>query len=96
MRLLPYRYTRWAMNAYARETGNAACVYAHPWELDPEQPRMSGRLTSRIRHYIGLKSMQGKLRRLIDEFDFTTLASLAPAVLEGAPAERQAAAAGVA
>jgi len=52
------------------------CVYLHPWELDPEQPRMSGSLTSRIRHYFGLRKTAGKFANLIRDFEFCTLGSL--------------------
>ena len=39
--------------------------YVHPWELDPEQPRLSGPLKSRLRHYTNLKSAETRLRKLL-------------------------------
>lgn len=48
--------------------------YIHPWELDPGQPRIGGApLKSRFRHYINLKSTEKKLKRLLNDFHFTTL-----------------------
>ena len=72
-RLLPYWYTRWGIRFLNRRESQPVCVYLHPWELDPEQPRMSGSLTSRIRHYLGLRSAPGKFRKLLREFEFCPL-----------------------
>jgi hypothetical protein len=48
------------------------CVfYFHPWEIDPEQPRQQGiGLKTRIRHYTNLTRMNGRLRRLLREFQW--------------------------
>jgi polysaccharide deacetylase family protein (PEP-CTERM system associated) len=88
LRLLPYWYTRWAIQQFGRETGHGACVYAHPWEFDPHQPRMKGRLTSRLRHYIGLRGVERKLRRLLTDFEFTTFASMVSALIESSDEKR--------
>jgi hypothetical protein len=43
--------------------------YFHPWELDPEQPRIAGlALRTRVRHYLNLGLMAPRLRRLLDDF----------------------------
>jgi hypothetical protein len=43
--------------------------YFHPWEVDPEQPRVGhAPLRSRFRHYTGLSKMAGKLRDLVHDF----------------------------
>jgi Domain of unknown function (DUF3473) len=43
--------------------------YCHPWEVDPDQPRIGGiSLKSRLRHYTNLSKMEGRLRRLLKEF----------------------------
>ena len=43
--------------------------YFHPWEIDPDQPRIPGAgLKSNIRHYTNLGRMEGKLRRLLRDF----------------------------
>jgi len=41
----------------------------HPWEIDPDQPRVAGlSLKSRFRHYVNLGTMESRLRRLLNEF----------------------------
>lgn len=75
-RLLPYWYTRWGIRFLNRSEKRFACVYLHPWELDPLQPRLKGSLSSRIRHYLGLHSTPGKVRNLIRDFEFCPLGTL--------------------
>ena len=75
-RLLPYWYTRWGIRFLNEREQRSVCVYLHPWELDPEQPRMSGRATSRMRHYLGLRGTLSKFRRLIRDFEFCPLRAL--------------------
>src|SRR5690606_19104677 len=51
-----------------------AMFYMHPWEIDPEQPRLDvGWLTS-IRHYRGLDRMMPRLEQLLARFRFTSVA----------------------
>ena len=51
--------------------------YLHPWELDPEQPRIEGAgLKSRVRHYLNLGRTEGRLRRLLEDFRFGPLAGV--------------------
>jgi polysaccharide deacetylase family protein (PEP-CTERM system associated) len=75
-RLLPYWYTRWGIRFLNLKECKPVCVYLHPWELDPEQPRMAGSLTSRLRHYLGLRNTPAKFRNLIREFEFCPLSVL--------------------
>ncbi|MFS0736352.1 XrtA system polysaccharide deacetylase [Sphingomonas sp. 1P06PA] len=66
-RLLPYRFSRWAVDQVNAE-GRPAIFYFHPWEIDPGQPRVAGApLKSRLRHYSRLGAMTGKLERLLAE-----------------------------
>lgn len=76
LRLLPYWYTRWGVRFLNDHEHRPLCLYLHPWELDPEQPRMSGSLTSRIRHYIGLRNTLAKFRNIIRDFEFCPLGLL--------------------
>ncbi|MFM9828219.1 MAG: DUF3473 domain-containing protein, partial [Sphingomonas sp.] len=51
--------------------GKPAIFYFHPWEIDPDQPRIPGApLKSRLRHYSRLGAMAGKLRTLIARHDW--------------------------
>jgi polysaccharide deacetylase family protein (PEP-CTERM system associated) len=84
-RLLPYRYMRWAIRYLNASDALPACVYLHPWELDPEQPRMNGGITARMRHYFGLKRTEAKFRRLLQDFDFAPMGSLVKELNERAP-----------
>ena len=76
MRLLPYSFTRWAIHFINEHEKHPICVYFHPWEVDPEQPRMSGSFTARVRHYAGLNSMQPKLHMLLRDFEFAPLGGI--------------------
>jgi polysaccharide deacetylase family protein (PEP-CTERM system associated) len=73
LRFLPYWYTRWGIRYLNTSEGRPACVYLHPWELDPEQPRMMGSITARMRHYFGLRGAEAKFRRLLVDFEFQPL-----------------------
>lgn len=66
-RLLPYAVSRWSVRQVNGE-GRAAMTYFHPWEIDPDQPRVSAPLRSRLRHYTNLPRMEAKLGRLIADF----------------------------
>jgi hypothetical protein len=48
-------------------------LYIHPWELDPDQPRVATPLLTRVRHYRGLAEVAGRLQRLLSEFRFTSV-----------------------
>lgn len=68
-RVLPYGFSRWAIRQVNRSDGRPAVFYFHPWEVDPDQPRVAhAPLRSRFRHYTGLGKMAGKLRELVHEF----------------------------
>jgi polysaccharide deacetylase family protein (PEP-CTERM system associated) len=68
-RVLPYGFSRWAIRQVNRAEGRPAVFYFHPWEVDPDQPRVAhAPLRSRFRHYTGLAKMAGKLRDLVHEF----------------------------
>jgi len=76
LRLLPYAFTRWAIRRINEVEKQPVMVYFHPWELDPEQPRISAPLRSRMRHYTNLKGMQRKIERLLKDFRFTSVSDV--------------------
>ena len=47
--------------------------YLHPWELDPEHPRVGFHWKPRLTHYVNLSSTRPKLSRLLKDFDFAPL-----------------------
>jgi len=74
-RLLPYQWTTWGIRRVNNE-GQPAMFYVHPWEIDPDQPRMDvGRLT-RVRHYGGLSSTEQRLAKLLQQFRFASVSSV--------------------
>jgi polysaccharide deacetylase family protein (PEP-CTERM system associated) len=76
LRLLPYRYTAAGIRRINNAEQKPACVYFHPWEIDPDQPQLATGLIARMRTYSGLNTMRGKIARLLSEFRFTTLAGV--------------------
>jgi polysaccharide deacetylase family protein (PEP-CTERM system associated) len=85
-RLLPYRFTRWAIDQVNRVERHPAIFYFHPWEIDPDQPRVPGAsLRSRLRHYSRLSAMEGKLRKLLDSFMWTRVDIVAAEQTVAAP-----------
>ena len=68
-RVLPYAFSRWAIRQVNRREGRPAVFYFHPWEIDPDQPRVANApMRSKLRHYTGLDKMADKLRDLVREF----------------------------
>jgi len=72
-RLFPYAVVRTALQDCARR-GAPGTFYIHPWEVDPEQPRIAVPWPTRVRHYGGLRRTLPRLERLLVEFRFTAIA----------------------
>jgi polysaccharide deacetylase family protein (PEP-CTERM system associated) len=68
----------------AGQRGESATFYIHPWEIDPDQPRLAVSRLNRIRHYRGLEQALERVERLLEEFSFGTIGSYPP-FLEGQP-----------
>lgn len=69
-RLLPYAWTRGGISSLNKREGRPAIFYLHPWEIDPDQPRIRAGALSRLRHYYNLDQTEKRLRRLLGEFRF--------------------------
>lgn len=77
-RVLPYGFSRWAIRQVNRREQRPAVFYFHPWEIDPNQPRVpNAPIRSKLRHYTGLEKMAGKLRDLMVEFRWGRMDELA-------------------
>lgn len=74
-RLYPYAFSRWGL-ARVNSEGEPFIFYLHPWEIDPEQPRVHASLLSRFRHYNNLDACESRLAALMDDFSFTTVAEI--------------------
>jgi len=69
-RLLPSALTNFAVRQ-VNAAERPAVFYFHPWEIDPEQPRVrQAPMRSKLRHYARLGAMAGKLRGLIGQHDW--------------------------
>lgn len=94
LRILPFWYTRLGFRKVHAEK-LPLIAYIHPWEIDPDQPHVTGRLRSRLRHYMNLSKTESRLTRLLQLGEFKsfqasgleTSAQLArlEALREGAP-----------
>ncbi|HXG03133.1 MAG TPA: XrtA system polysaccharide deacetylase [Candidatus Binatia bacterium] len=73
-RLLPYPLIRWALRYLNEREERPAMVYLHPWEVDPDQPRLPAGLLTRFRHYVNLDGTETKLDRLLGDFAFVPAA----------------------
>lgn len=68
-RLLPPQLSERGIRLANRRDKMPAIFYLHPWEIDPDQPRLAGiSLRTRIRHYTGLARMEARLVRLLGRF----------------------------
>src|SRR4029077_176849 len=73
LRQLPIGLIRRALREHADRRA-PAMFYIHPWEIDPDQPRLAVPFLTRVRHYRGLDKALPRLERLLAEFRFTSVA----------------------
>ncbi|WP_186410207.1 XrtA system polysaccharide deacetylase [Candidatus Propionivibrio aalborgensis] len=70
-RLLPYAMSRWLLQSVNRQDRQSAVFYFHPWEIDAGQPRVEGvNAKTRFRHYVNLHRTEGRLQRLLADFNW--------------------------
>ena len=68
-RLLPYAASRWLIRKVNTDDKRPAMFYFHPWEVDPDQPRVKGTTAkTRFRHYVNLSRTEMRLRHLMNDF----------------------------
>jgi polysaccharide deacetylase family protein (PEP-CTERM system associated) len=72
LRQFPYWVIRRAFRI-RQGLGAGGMFYVHPWEVDPEQPRVACGWLTRMRHYRGLERTLPRLERLLGEFRFTAV-----------------------
>jgi polysaccharide deacetylase family protein (PEP-CTERM system associated) len=85
-RLFPYGFSRWAIKQVNHGDNRPAIIYFHPWEIDPDQPRVDDApLRSKLRHYSNLSAMAPKLRRLMNDFEWGRVDVVSAAEREHAP-----------
>jgi hypothetical protein len=61
--------SKWSIKRVNEVDEQPAIFYFHPWELDPDQPRVKGAgLKTRVRHYLNLEQTRNRLQRLLTDF----------------------------
>jgi len=74
-RQFPYAWTKWGIDRVNRRERQPVTFYTHPWELDPDQPRLPVGAATRVRHYRGLGHTAHRLERLLHDFRFDSVLS---------------------
>lgn len=75
-RLYPYWLTRFLLGTIENWQRIPFIFYLHPWEIDPDQPRISAGMLSTFRHYNNLDSCERRLSRLLSSFSFAPVESV--------------------
>lgn len=76
-RLFPLSLSKFFISRQQSEQICPYVFYFHPWELDPDQPRLKqAPLKSRIRHYLNLDGFEGRLRALLREYRWSRMDEL--------------------
>ena len=78
-RLFPYRMLKPILQR-VESKGQPLIMYLHPWELDPQQPRMRGSRLSQFRHYLNLEKVSSRLKALTQDFSFGPIRQLIPSL----------------
>ena len=67
-RLIPYLIFRKGIQHILKNDG-AYSFYLHPWEMDPDQPRVENApALLKFRHYVNLASTASKIKRMLSDF----------------------------
>lgn len=73
-RQYPYAMSKWLFERASLNQTKPQIFYLHPWEIDPEQPRIpNASWFSNFRHYTNLKRCLPRLERMIGDFQFGTM-----------------------
>jgi polysaccharide deacetylase family protein (PEP-CTERM system associated) len=73
LRLYPFALTCRAIEWLNRKRGLPAVVYLHPWELDPDQPRIRGGVCNTFRHRVNLDRTEQRLDELCRRFELAPI-----------------------
>ncbi len=73
-RLYPYWLSKKRIKRFMETEQAPYSFYFHPWEIDPNQPRVKDApLLSKFRHYVNLSRMEGKLVALLEDFEWSSM-----------------------
>jgi polysaccharide deacetylase family protein (PEP-CTERM system associated) len=70
LRIFPSAFSEFGFSKFENSYRERVVVYMHPWEIDPEQPRIQGSLKSRLRHYTNLGCMSAKIDSILRRHKF--------------------------
>ena len=77
LRLFPVELIKRGIERINAKEKQSAVLYFHPWEIDPDQPRIKEAwLKSRFRHYLNLDKTEDKLSYLFNKLEFSTMKSV--------------------
>ncbi len=88
-RILPYGWTKWGIQRVNQYEGRPAIFYLHPWEIDPDQPKLHTSALGRFRHYRNLHDTEHRLNRLLRDFRFGPMLSVINGLKPQPVGERQ-------
>lgn len=83
LRILPLRYVMSGMQQVSA-SGETMMIYLHPWEIDPEQPKLDVGMKSRLRQYTGLGGMESRLEQLLENYAFGSIEDAYDVCMSGA------------
>jgi polysaccharide deacetylase family protein (PEP-CTERM system associated) len=69
LRFFPPSLFRWGLRRL-EDSGEASVLYLHPWEIDPEQPRLPASWKVRVNHYFNLHRVEERVRGLLEHSVF--------------------------
>ncbi len=73
LRIFPLQFLEWGIKSLNTNERQSAVIYLHPWEIDPDQPRINGRRLSVIRHNMNTHKTLPRLTRLLKNFRFAPI-----------------------
>ncbi|MFH0781448.1 MAG: XrtA system polysaccharide deacetylase [Pseudomonadota bacterium] len=73
LRLLPAGLIHWGISSINANEKQPAVLYFHPWEIDPNQPRIKAGMKSTFRHYINLRRTERKLGHFFNRIRFAPM-----------------------
>lgn len=72
-RLYPFWFFKWLVNRSIKQHNSSYIFYLHPWEVDPDQPKIDASFVSTFRHYNNLDKCEVRLSKFLKLFDFSTV-----------------------
>ncbi len=73
LRQFPKWVNRRGLHHVNHSSGQPAMLYIHPWEIDPDQPRVDVSWITALRHYRNLSNTEQRLQELLTEYDFDSM-----------------------